>query len=406
MAGGPLEGVRIVDLTQAVVGPLATQILADHGAEVIKVEAKEGDLIRFLAGKSVTPAMGPKFLHLNRNKRSIVLDLKQPSAFAALLDLIKTADVFMWNLRPSAIARLKLTYEDVKKVNPEIVYCGMFGFGQKGRYKNKPAYDNAIQGIGGLAALNHRATGEPRYMPMVIADKVVGLIATQMISMALFRKSRTGKGCSIQIPMFENVAKFVLEDHMYLQTFEPPLGGTGDQRLLDPLGKPVPTKDGWICISANTNKQVFALFEAIGVPHLKDDPRFSTVTGRFSNVKEYFQLRNEKMTAKTSAEWLTIFDEYGIPAMPYNTLEDLLVDPHLADVGFFEIKEHPSEGKIRNIKLPNEWSCGTREGWMPAPKIGQQSVEILREIGFSDGQINDMVTSGATIDGRTPAQSD
>lgn len=403
MAGGPLEGVRIVDLTQAVVGPLATQILADHGAEVIKVEAKEGDLIRFLAGKSVTPAMGPKFLHLNRNKRSIVLDLKQPSAFSALLKLIESADVFMWNLRPSAIARLKLTYDDVKKVNPEIVYCGMFGFGQKGRYKNKPAYDNAIQGIGGLAALNHRATGEPRYMPMVIADKVVGLIATQMISMALFRKSRTGKGCSIQIPMFENVAKFVLEDHMYLQTFEPPLGGTGDQRLLDPLGKPVPTKDGWICISANTNKQVFALFDAIGLAHLKNDLRFSSVAARFANVKDYFQLRNEKMTAKTSAEWLKIFDEHGIPAMPYNTLEDLLVDPHLQDVGFFEIKDHPSEGKIRNIKPPNEWSCGIRESWMPAPKIGQQSVDILREIGLNDSQIKDMVASGATLDGRVQA---
>lgn len=401
MAGGPLEGVRIVDLTQAVVGPLATQILADHGAEVIKVESKEGDLIRFLAGKSVTPAMGPKFLHLNRNKRSIVLDLKQPSAFAALEKLIENADVFMWNLRPSAIARLKLTYEDVQKINPKIIYCGMFGFGQKGRYKNKPAYDNAIQGIGGLAALNHRATGEPRYMPMVIADKVVGLIATQMIAMALYRLSRTGKGCSIQIPMFENVAKFVLEDHMYLQTFEPPLGGTGDQRLLDPLGKPVPTKDGWICISANTNKQVFALFEAIGLPELKNDPRFSSVAARFTNVQEYFQLRNEQFPSKTTTEWLGIFEQHEIPATPYNTLEDLLADPHLQDVDFFEIKEHPTEGKIRNIRLPNEWSCGTRDNWIPAPKIGQQSVEILQEIGLSESQIIDMVSSGATLDGRT-----
>ena len=230
MAGGPLEGVRIVDLTQAVVGPLATQIMADHGAEVIKVEAKEGDLIRYLAGKSVTPAMGPKFLHLNRNKRSIVLDLKQPAAHAVLLKLIAKADVFMWNVRPAAIARLKLSYEDVRKVNPKIIYCGMFGFGQKGRSRDKPAYDNAIQGLGGLAALNHRATGEPRYMPLVVADKVVGLTTVQMIAMALYRRSQTGEGCSIQIPMFENVAKFVLEDHMYLQTFEPPLGGTGDQQ--------------------------------------------------------------------------------------------------------------------------------------------------------------------------------
>lgn len=399
MAGGPLEGVRIVDLTQAVVGPLATQIMADHGADVIKVESKEGDLIRFLAGKSITPAMGPKFLHLNRNKRSVVLDLKQPSGHAALLKLIAQADVFMWNVRPAAIERLKLSYADVKKINPKIVYCGMFGFGQGGRYRDKPAYDNAIQGLGGLAALNHRATGEPRYMPLVVADKVVGLTTVQMIAMALYRRCTTGEGCSIQIPMFENVAKFVLEDHMYLQTFEPPLGGTGDQRLLDPLGKPVPTKDGWICVSANTNKQVFALFEAIGRPELKEDPRFASVAKRFANVKEYFELRNERIKDKTTAEWLEIFDRRGVPAMPYNTLEDLLVDPHLADVGLFEIKDHPTEGKIRNIRPPNEWSCGTRREWIPAPKIGQQSVEILREVGCSEVEIDRMIAEGATLDG-------
>lgn len=400
MAGGPLEGVRIVDLTQAVVGPLATQIMADHGAEVIKVEAKEGDLIRYLAGKSVTPAMGPKFLHLNRNKRSIVLDLKQPAAHAVLLKLIAKADVFMWNVRPAAIARLKLSYEDVRKVNPKIIYCGMFGFGQKGRYRDKPAYDNAIQGLGGLAALNHRATGEPRYMPLVVADKVVGLTTVQMIAMALYRRSQTGEGCSIQIPMFENVAKFVLEDHMYLQTFEPPLGGTGDQRILDPLGKPAPTKDGWICLSANTNKQVFALFDALGLPELKGDPRFSSVGGRFTHVAEYFRIRNEKVKLKTTADWLEILDRCGVPAMPYNTLEDLLVDPHLQDVGLFEIKEHPTEGKIRNIRPPNEWSCGTRTDWRPAPKIGQQSVEILREAGCNEAEIEQMVATGATVDGQ------
>jgi len=400
MAGGPLEGVRIVDLTQAVVGPLATQIMADHGAEVIKVEAKEGDLIRYLAGKSVTPAMGPKFLHLNRNKRSIVLDLKQPAAHAVLLKLIAKADVFMWNVRPAAIARLKLSYEDVRKVNPKIIYCGMFGFGQKGRYRDKPAYDNAIQGLGGLAALNHRATGEPRYMPLVVADKVVGLTTVQMIAMALYRRSQTGEGCSIQIPMFENVAKFVLEDHMYLQTFEPPLGGTGDQRILDPLGKPAPTKDGWICLSANTNKQVFALFDALGLPELKGDPRFSSVGERFTHVAEYFRIRNEKVKLKTTADWLEILDRCGVPAMPYNTLEDLLVDPHLQDVGLFEIKEHPTEGKIRNIRPPNEWSCGTRTDWRPAPKIGQQSVEILREAGCTEAEIEQMVATGATVDGQ------
>ena len=240
--------MRIIDLTSVVVGPLATQILADHGADVIKVETKSGDLIRNMNGKSVTPGMGAKFLHLNRNKRSLVLDLKHPGGHAALLKLIEKADVLVWNVRPPAMARLKLSYEDVCKVNPAIIYCGMFGFGQDGRYREKPAYDTIIQGSSGMAALHHRATGEPRFVPMVVADKTVGLIAVQMITMALYRKAKTGEGCSIEIPMFENFVKFVLEEHKYLKTFDPPLGETGDPRLLDPLGKPIPTKDSWICL--------------------------------------------------------------------------------------------------------------------------------------------------------------
>src|SRR5262249_19958189 len=295
MAGGPLEGVRVVDLTSVVVGPLATQILADHGAEVIKVESKTGDLVRNLNGKSVTPAMGAKFLHLNRNKRSIVLDLKRPAGYAALCKLLARADVMIWNNRPPSMARMKLAYADVRAINPRIIYCGMFGFVQDGRYRDKPAYDTIIQGSGGMSALHHRAMGEPRFVPMVVADKVTGLIAVQMIAMALYGRSRTGEGCSIEIPMFENMGKFVLEGAMYLKTFVPPLGETGDPRLIDPLGNPVPTKDGWICLSANTQKQVFAFFDAIGRPELKTDPRFSTVPARFANVKDYFEVRFEAM---------------------------------------------------------------------------------------------------------------
>jgi len=400
MSGGPLEGVRVIDLTSVVVGPLATQILADHGAEVIKVESAAGDLVRVMNGRSVTPGMGAKFLHLNRNKRSIVLDLKQPAGHAALLRLLERADVMLWNVRPQSMARLKLSYDEVRAVNPRIIYCGMFGFGQDGRYRDKPAYDTIIQGAGGMAALHHRSFGEPRFVPMVVADKVVGLIAVQMIAMALYGRSRTGAGCAIEIPMFENLVKFVLEEHLYLKTFVPPLGETGDPRLLDPINKPLPTRNGYICISANTDKQVFAFFDAIGRPELKTDSRFSSVPARFAHVRDYFEVRMAALKAKTTGEWLEIFDRCDIPAMPYHTLDSLLEDPHLKDAGFFELKDHPTEGGTRSMRLPNRWSTGTRREWMPAPKLGQHSVDILREAGYDTAAIEAMVASGATVDGR------
>jgi crotonobetainyl-CoA:carnitine CoA-transferase CaiB-like acyl-CoA transferase len=399
MSGGPLAGVRVIDMTSVVVGPLSTQVLADHGADVIKIETSGGDLARHLSGPSVTSAMGPKFLHLNANKRSIVLDLKKPAGREALDRLLDGADVLVWNVRPQAMTRLGLGYEDVKRRNPGIIYCGMFGFGQDGRYRDKPAYDSVIQGVGGMAAMFYRVNGRPSYVPMVVADKLVGLIAAQMIAMALYQRARTGEGCSIEIPMFENLVKFVMEEHMYLRTFEPPLGGTGDPRLMDSNSGPVETSDGYICISVNTDAQAFAFFEAIGRPELKTDPRFSSVAARFKNVNEYYRLR-EALKSKTSAEWLAIFDEKDIPSMPFNTFEDLFEDPHLTDAGFFRTVEHPTEGKIRRMRLPNTWSCELRSDFLHAPKIGQHSVELLRGAGCSDAEIETMLQDGVTKDGR------
>ena len=400
MAGGPLEGVRVLDLTSVVVGPLATQIMADHGADVIKIEAPTGDIVRTLAGRGVTDHMSGKFLHLNRNKRSIALDLKQQAARTALMRLIEGADVLIWNMRPPAMARLGLTYEEVRRVNPRIIYCGMFGFGQGGRYRDKPAYDSIIQGSAGVAALHHRVTGEPRYLPMVIADRTVGLIAVQMILMALYRRTSTGEGQAIEIPMFENIVKAVLEEHMYLKTFEPPLGPTGDPRLLDAEARPLPTRDGWICIAGNTDAQAFAIFDAIGKPELKTDPRFHSVSARFKNTPEYYRIRAEGLRQKTTAEWLAIFDATDVPAMPFQTLDDLMQDPHLKDVGFFQLIEHHTEGRIWNIKLPNKLSGGVRRDFRAAPKIGEHSVEVLREAGYDDAAIDAMLASRATLDGR------
>jgi crotonobetainyl-CoA:carnitine CoA-transferase CaiB-like acyl-CoA transferase len=399
MAGGPFEGVRIVDLTSVVVGPMVTQVLADYGADVVKIESITGDAVRGLAGRGRTAGMSSKFLHLNRNKRSIALDLKQPDARAVINKLVERGDVLIWNMRPLAMKKLGLAYEDVAKINPGIIYCGIVGFGSGGRYAGRPAYDPIIQGMGGIAALHHRATGEPRYVPIVMADKNAGLVATQMVLIALFHKQRTGKGQSIEVPMFENTAKYVLEEHLYLSTFQPPLGPLGDPRIFDKWAKPLPTLDGWICLAANTNQQAFAFFEAIGRPELKSDPRFCSVEARFQNVNDYFSLRAEALAQKTTAEWARILNDADIPAMPYNTLEALVEDPHLKDVGFLRTVEHPTEGKIYDIKPPNELSCGTREDYLPAPKIGQQSREVLREIGYSDDAISSMIAAGVVGDG-------
>jgi crotonobetainyl-CoA:carnitine CoA-transferase CaiB-like acyl-CoA transferase len=397
----PLEGIRVVDMTSVVVGPLCTQMLADYGADVIKIEAPPGgDIARSLAGRAVTPLMSGKFIHLNRNKRSLALDLKKEGGLAALKRLLAVSDVLVWNIRPPAMARLGLSYEQVKAVNSQLVYVGMFGFGQDGRYKTKPAYDSIIQGAGGVAALNHMANGEPRYLPIVMADRTVGLIATQMILLALFHRSRSGEGSSLEIPMFENMAKFVLEEHMYLKTFEPPLGPVADPRLMDPNAKPLPTKDSWICISANTNAQAFAIFAAIGRPELKDDPRFDSVAARFKNVREYFAIRAEGLRQKTTAEWVEILDRLDVPAMPYHTLDSLMDDPHLADAGFFQLVDHPTEGKIRNMRLPNKTSFSPRRELMGAPKLGQHSVEVLRDAGLADAEIQALVGKGVVIDGR------
>jgi crotonobetainyl-CoA:carnitine CoA-transferase CaiB-like acyl-CoA transferase len=397
----PLEGIRVVDMTSVVVGPLCTQMLADYGADVIKIEAPPGgDIARTLAGRAVTPLMSGKFVHLNRNKRSLALDLKKPGGLDALKRLLKVSDVLVWNIRPPAMVRLGLAYDEVKAVNPKLIYVGMFGFGQDGRYKDKPAYDSIIQGAGGVAALNHMATGEPRYLPIVMADRTAGLIATQMILLALYHRERSGEGASIEVPMFENMTKFVLEEHMYLKTFEPPLGSVADPRLMDPNAKPLKTKDSWICISANTNDQAFAIFEAIGRPELKDDPRFSSVAARFKNVRDYFAVRAEGLKQKTTAEWVEILDRLDVPAMPYHTLDSLMEDPHLADVGFFQTVEHPTEGKIRNMRLPNKASFGARRDFMGAPKLGQHSTDVLHDAGLTDEEIKGLAANGVIIDGR------
>ena len=400
MSGGPLAGIRVVDLTTVVVGPTATLFLADYGAEVIKVEAPGGDLLRTLGGRSKSGQLSGKFTHFNRNKRSLVLDLKQDTAREALHKLLATADVFIANIRPAALERLGLGAQALREKHGKLIVCNLMGFGQAGRYRDRPAYDSIIQAMSGVAACNARIFGEPKFVPMVMMDHAVGLIATQCILAALFHREKTGEAQAIEVPMFENAATFVMVEHLGDRTFVPPLGDWGDRRVLDPLAQPIATKDGWIAVSANTDGQAFALFDAIGRPELKTDPKFNSVKARYANVREYFTVRSEGLTQKTTAEWLDIFERSDVPAGRVHTMESLTEDEHLADVGLFRRIEHPSEGTKIELNNPNRFSAGLRGGQTTAPFLGGDSVEILAELGYGDAEIDGMVKAKATTDGR------
>ena len=395
MSGGPLEGVRVVDLTTVVVGPICTRTLADQGADVIKVEAPGGDLLRTMAQGSRHAGMSGKFINFNRNKRSVCLDLKQAGGMDAMRRLIAGADVFVSNVRPEALARAGLDYKSLAADSPRLIHCSILAFGRGGRYFNRPAYDPIVQSLSGVAGTLARATGEPRFVPMVMTDHTTGLIAAQCIGFALYRREKTGVGEAIDVPMFENMASFVMSEHLGAATFDPPVGPTGDNRLLSPDYRPLPTQDGYITVGPNTNPQAFAFFDAIGRPELKSDPRFSSAAARTTNAAAYFEVRKAGLAQKTTAQWLAIFETLDIPAARYNAIDDLLEDPHLADVGFFRPEDHPSQGRIRRTKVPNTFSAGAREDETHAPVLGEHTRQVLAELGYSDTDIDRLLSSGA-----------
>lgn len=397
MTGGPLDGVKVVDMTTVVVGPICGRTLADQGADVVKLEAPGGDLLRTMAQGARNPGMSGKFMNFNRNKRSLCLDIKQPAGLEALKKLIAAADVFVTNVRPAALERAGLDYESLRADNPRLVYCGIVAFGKGGRYYNRPAYDPIVQSLSGVAGTFERAIGEPRFVPMVMTDHVTGLIAAQSIGFALYRREKTGVGEAIETPMLENMASFVSSEHLAGLTFVPPAGPSGDNRLLSPDYRPLPTKDGYITVGPNTNPQAFAFFDAVGRPELKTDPRFDSAANRTANAAAYFDVRREGLAQKTTAEWLEIFAAVDVPAAAYNSIDDLLDDPHLQDVGFYEEIDHPSEGRILKTKTPNAFSGGMREETLPAPLIGEHTAEVLAELGYGDDAIAAMLSDGAAI---------
>lgn len=368
---GPLAGIRVLDLTTVLLGPYCTQILAEYGAEVLKLEAPEGDVVRQI-GPERTAGMGGMFLTLNRGKRGACLDLKRPEHAARARDLVARADVLVTNIRPAAMRRLGLDAASLRAAHPGLVYCAIVGFGQDGPYAARPAYDDLIQGIAGIPMLAARQGGEPRYAPLALADRVTGLHALSAILAALVERGRTGQGQALEVPMFEVMASLVLGDHIQGMAFDPPLDGGGYGRLLSRDRRPHRTKDGFLCVMIYGDAQWRRFFRAIGEEARFDaDPRYASHAARTRHIDAIYAELAAILATRTTAEWLALMEREDIPCAPAHTLESLRADPHLAAVGFFQPEDHPSEGRLVRMRPPVRFGNHEPAAPRPAPRLGE-----------------------------------
>jgi crotonobetainyl-CoA:carnitine CoA-transferase CaiB-like acyl-CoA transferase len=392
---GPLEGVKILELTAVVLGPWACQMLADMGAEVIKVEPPYGDSNRTL-GASRNPKMSALYLTCNRNKRSLILDLKQPAAREALLEIAKDVDVVIHNNRPQVMTKLGLEYTDFKAVNDNIIYCGTYGYGKAGPYGEKGALDDSIQSISGIAWLTKMVQGEPRYLPTIVADKTTALYVVNAVSAALYSREKSGTGQEIEVPMFESMVYYNMAEHLWGNTFEPPIGKAGYTRLMSHHRKPYQTKDGYIAILPYLDAHWKKFCELADREDLLEDPRFTTLADRVSNIDDTYDETAKTMVNRTTQEWLDLFGATSVPTNAVNTLDSLLDDPHLKEVGFWQEMDHPTEGKLRMTKFPVNFSGTPAENKRHQPVMGEHTREILAEAGLSEEEVQAMLDSGAT----------
>jgi crotonobetainyl-CoA:carnitine CoA-transferase CaiB-like acyl-CoA transferase len=393
----PLKNIKILDLTSVVVGPVATWRLGQYGAEIIKVENPSGDLMRGLGGISPTGQHSGTYLHLNRGKKNICLDLKKQGGKEICEKLVEWSDVIVANMRPDALERLGLDSESIQKKYPDKIYCLITGYGTDGPYSGLPTYDSVLQGASGIAGLFEARDGKPAYVPLLLCDHIVGEITAGAVMAALMERQNTGKGSNIEIPMFETMAAFVLQEHLAQQSFDPPIGPAGDQRLLSPHNQPVKTKDGYISFTINTDAQVKAFLEITDREVLLNDTRFASISNRAKYVSEWFEIRGAALENKTTEEWLEIFRTADLPAMPCHTLETLTQDPHLKAVGLLDFENHPTEGKtvaIRStIKIDGEYPSARS---MAVPN-GWDTLDLLGDLDYSETEINSLIVEKAVF---------
>ena len=392
---GALTGYRILDLTSVAFGPYATQILGDNGADVIKVESPAGDITR-----DIQPArsrgMGSFYLNANRNKRSLVLDLKNPAGRDALLRLVRNADVLVHSVRQDAMDRLGLSYEDCRAVKPDLVYVAAVGFRPGGPYAGKAAYDDIIQGLSGMVAMQALTTGEPRYVPASIADKVASTHLVYAITMAVLHRERTGEGQRVDVPMLECLVGFNLVEHAAGMLFDPPLGEPGYSRSRAPSRKPFATKDGHVCMLPYTREHWQRFFRLMGRQEMVDDARVTDPVRRSRSFDELYRMVAELVATWETETLLQALDKADIPAGRVNSFADLFSDPQLTATGFISFKEHPTEGRIAVTENPIGFSKSPGGLRRFAPRMGEHSVELLREAGMTDDEIDAMLRDGVT----------
>jgi crotonobetainyl-CoA:carnitine CoA-transferase CaiB-like acyl-CoA transferase len=391
----PLKGIKILDLTAVVVGPVATWRLGQYGADIIKVENPSGDLMRGLGGMSPTGQHSGAYLHLNRGKKNICLDLKKQGGKEICKKLVVWSDVIVANMRPDALERLGLDADSIQKQYPDKIHCLITGYGTDGPYSGLPTYDSVLQGASGIAGLTMARDGKPTYVPMLICDHVVGEITAGAVMAALMQRQNTGKGASIEIPMFETMAAFVLQEHLAQASFDPSVGKAGDQRLLSPHNQPVKTKDGYISFTINTDAQVQAFLKVTDRNEFLTDLRFATIANRAKYVSEWFEIRGAALEKKTTDDWLGIFRAADLPAMPCHTLETLTHDPHLKAVGLLDFEIHPTEGKTAVIRSTIQVDGKYPSARSTAAPCGWDTTDLLKDLGYSKAEIDNLIAQNA-----------
>lgn len=399
---GPLAGVRVLDLTSVVLGPIATQILGDYGADIIKLEGPAGDMMR-TNGVSLHRGMSSIFLALNRNKRSLCLNLASEDGAAVLRRIIPTVDVLVHNMRVEAIERLGFGYGTVRSLNPRIVYCAATGFDQDGPDHDKPAFDDIIQAACGLAAVASTGREQPDYVPTLVADKTAGMAVVNAVLAALFHRERTGQGQHVEVPMLETLTAFVLAEHLGGLTFDPSPAKAGYARLLAGGRKPAPTKDGYLALLPYTTDQWLAFLKVSGHGDLADTLGITDRHTRNANIQKLYAALAEITRTKTTAEWMRICDELDIPATPIYALDDLPEHPQLKATKLFQTMDHPSEGTVRYVRPATKFSVSPASVRRPAPLLGQHSCQLLRESGIADDEIEALLKS-KTVMQRDPTQ--